>query len=93
MCLFLPVPPSLVQQQQQPLHQLLPLPLVVVEVPPNLSLPLYVPTPCRLLTEDNVNIEVVLIYETRVLWVFVLRLILMLLVWRVLLVLVVVHLL
>jgi hypothetical protein len=39
----------------------------VVEVPPTPSRPLYVPTPCRLLTEDNVNIEVVLISAIRVL--------------------------
>jgi hypothetical protein len=60
-------------------------------VPPNPSRPLYVPVPGRLLTEGNVNIEVVLIYAIRVLKVSILRL--EMLVWQVLLVLVGVHLL
>jgi hypothetical protein len=65
---FLQVLPSLYQVQQQHLpHLLLPLVSSVVEVPLTPSRPLYVPAPCRLLTEDNVNIVVVLISAIRAL--------------------------
>jgi hypothetical protein len=61
----------------------------VVVVHPYPSLPLYVPTHDRLLTEDNVNIEVVLIYVMPV--SVLLLLVLVLRAWRMVLLLVVDH--